>query len=382
MNTTLSSSQEAAKAQYEAFAIEQIAPIAKALDERKVNLSDFWHRVGQASLLGLAVPKEYGGQSLPFINVVLLSEAFAEYEPGLCLSLASHIALSELLAKFGTSLQKSRYLPLLARGESLGTLAIAEEQAGSDFKAVSSKVISEGDKLFLTGKKLWVVNGDLSPLCVVLARNEAEQLGLYLIDLAPAETLEVSGDTPKLGLRSASTNNVQFKRHPVHAEALLGGSEGGEADKQMQYALDVAKTLIAAGAVGLSGSALKLATDHARKREQFGAPIAQLQAIQWKLADICCETNAARLLTYRAAWSKDESAEHFRRDAAMCKSIATKVARVQSAEALQVLGAIGLTHDHPLERFYRDAKVMEIAEETSELQKQLIANELGVSSPL
>ena len=377
MNTTLNSAQQTAREQFDAFAREHIAPVAKDLDERKVNFTDFWHRVGQASFLGLSVPKEYGGQALPFLNVVLLTESFSQQEPGLSLSLASHIALSELLSKFGSSNQKSRYLPLLARGESMGTLAIAEEQAGSDFKAVSSKVTSEDGKLFLTGKKLWVVNADISGVCAVLARDEAEKLGLYLVDLTPGETLEVSGDRPKLGLRSASTNNVQFKKHPIHADALIAG-EGETAEKQMQYALDVAKTLIAAGAVGLSESALTHATEHARKREQFGAPIAQLQAIQWKLADISTETRAARLMTYRAAWAKDEEPGDFRRDAAMCKALATKVARVQSAEALQVLGAIGLTADHPCERFYRDAKVMEIAEETSELQKQLIANELGV----
>jgi alkylation response protein AidB-like acyl-CoA dehydrogenase len=146
----------------------------------------------------------------------------------------------------------------------------------------------------------------------------------------------------------------------------------------MHFALDIAKTLIAAGALGLTESSLVYASEHARKREQFGAPIAQLQAIQWKLADISTEMRAARLMTYRAAWAKDEETADFRRDAAMCKALATKVARVQSAEALQVLGAVGLTAEHPLERFYRDAKVMEIAEETSEIQKQLIANELGV----
>jgi alkylation response protein AidB-like acyl-CoA dehydrogenase len=379
MNTLLSSAQEAAKAQYTAFAVEHIAPIAKALDERKVNFSEFWSKVGHASLLGLSVPKEYGGHSLPFVNAVLLTEAFSEYEPGTSLSLASHIAVTEVLGKYGTAAQKSRYLPLLARGETLGTLAIAEEQAGSDFKAVGSKVVSEGGKLLLTGKKLWVVNADIASTCLVLALDEADELGLYFVDLAPASTLEISADRPKLGLRSASTNNVQFTNHPLHAEALLGGGEGDGAEKQMQFALDVAKTLIAAGALGLTESSLVLASEHARKREQFGAPIAQLQAIQWKLADISTEMRAARLMTYRAAWAKDEGIADFRKDAAMCKALATKVARVQSAEALQVLGAIGLTTDHPLERFYRDAKVMEIAEETSEIQKQLIANELGVT---
>lgn len=380
MITTLSSAQKSAKEQYETFATEHIAPIAKDLDDRKVNLTDFWHRVGQSSLLGISMPKEYGGLALPFLNVVLLTEAFSRFEPGLSLSLASHIGFAELLNKFGTDNQKSRYMSQLSRGESLGTFAIAEEQAGSDFKAVNAKVTEDGGKLYLTGKKLWVVNADLSPVCLVFALNDAQELGLYLVDLVPSETLEVSADRPKLGLRSAATPNVEFKKHPLHAESLLSGTATGDtAEKQVQYALDIAKTLIAAGAVGLSETALNLATEHARKREQFGAPIAQLQAIQWKLADTSTDLRAARLLTYRAAWAKDEMPSDFRKDAAMCKALATKVARSQSAEALQVLGAIGLADDHPLQRFYRDAKVMEIAEETSEIQKQLIANELGVT---
>jgi alkylation response protein AidB-like acyl-CoA dehydrogenase len=380
MITTLSSAQKSAKEQYDAFATEHVAPIAKNLEERSVNLADFWHRVGQASLLGISLPKEYGGLAMPFLNVALFTESVSHYEPGLSLSLASHIAFAELLNKFGTENQKSRYMSQLSRGESLGTFAIAEEQAGSDFKAVNAKITEENGKLFLSGKKLWVVNADLNPVCLVFALNDANELGLYLVDLVPAETLQISPDTPKLGLRSAATPNVEFKRHPLHSEALLGGTAATvTADKQVEYALDIAKTLIAAGAVGLTEAALNLATEHARKREQFGAPISQLQAIQWKLADASVELRAARMLTYRAAWAKDEMPGDFRKDAAMCKALATKVARAQSAEALQVLGAIGLASEHPLQRFYRDAKVMEIAEETSEIQKQLIANELGVT---
>jgi alkylation response protein AidB-like acyl-CoA dehydrogenase len=381
LNTTLSSVQQIAKGQYEKYAAEHIAPIAKALDERKIDQVELWRRVGQSGLLGLSAPKDYGGLGLPFFNVVLLCEAFSEHEPGLSLSLASHYAVLELLVKFGTDRQKSRYLPLLARGESLGTLAIAEETAGSDFKAVKSSVAEEDGNLFLSGRKLWVVNAEISSICIVLAVDASARLGLYLIDLQSSEALSISPDRPKLGLRSASTHNLDFSKYRLNPDSLLGEAElrgSDEAAKQVQYALDIAKTLIAAGAVGLSESSLSIATAHARKREQFGAPIAQLQAIQWKLADISCDTRAARMLTYRAAWSKDADHPGFRKNAAMCKSLATRVARVQSAEALQVLGAVGLSTDNPLERFYRDAKVMEIAEETSELQKQLIANELGV----
>jgi alkylation response protein AidB-like acyl-CoA dehydrogenase len=377
MNTTLSAEQQTAKNQYDQFASEFVQPIARQLDERTANLKELLQKAGQQGYLGLTVPKEYGGSGSSLVNAVLFAEAIAEHEPGLALSYASHLAAVELIIRYGTANQKSRYLPLLARGESLGTLATAEATAGSDFAAVRSQVTRAGTNL--NGKKVWVVNADISSLAVVSARNEQDQLGVYLVDMESAASLQISADHPKLGLRSASTNFVEFVDHGLHAEALLGGDGPALANEQIQFALDVAKVIIAAAAVGLSESSLRIARDHARTREQFGTSIGHFQAIQWKLADASCDIRASRFLTYRAACSKEENPKEFRRNAAMAKWLASKTARVQSGEALQVCGAIGLTTQSPLERFYRDAKVMEIAEETSELQKQLIANELGVS---
>jgi alkylation response protein AidB-like acyl-CoA dehydrogenase len=380
VNTILSSAQQAQKELYGAFALEHLAPISKSLEERRSSLKEFLQKAGQRGYLGITVPKEYGGPEGSFLNAILFTEALAQHEPGMGLTMASHTAVIEVLKKFGNDSQKSRYLPLLARGECLGSLAFSEAGAGTDFKAVSAKVWMEKGTPQLTGLKTWVVNADISSLLVVLAKDEANELVMHLVDMGAAATLKVATDKQKLGLRSASTNDVEFASHPLQVGSLIGAKGNDESViEQVLFAMDVAKVVMAAAAVGLVEGALDLAAAHAREREQFGQPIANFQAIQWKLADISAESRAARMLTYRAAWSKDESADEFRRDAAMCKSFAAKVARQSSGEALQILGAAGLSVDSPLERFYRDAKVMEISEGTSEYQKVLLTHELGIA---
>jgi alkylation response protein AidB-like acyl-CoA dehydrogenase len=380
VNTILSAAQQAQKELFAAFALEHLAPISKSLEERRSSLKEFLQKAGQRGYLGITVPKEYGGQEGSFLHAILFTEALAQHEPGMGLTMASHTAVIEVLKKFGSDSQKSRYLPLLARGECLGSLAFSEVGAGTDFKAVSAKVWMEKGLPLLTGLKTWVVNADISGLLVVLAKDEANQLSMHLVDMGPAATLKVATDKQKLGLRSASTNDVEFASHPLQVGSLIGAKGNDESvSEQVLYAMDVAKVVMAAAAVGLVEGALDVAAAYAKGREQFGEPIANFQAIQWKLADISAESRAARLLTYRAAWSKDEGPEEFRRDAAMCKSFAAKVARTSSGEALQVLGAAGLSTDSPLERFYRDAKVMEISEGTSEYQKVLLTHELGIA---
>lgn len=381
MNTILSSAQQAIKEQYQTFALEHLSPIARALETRQASLKEFLQKASQYGYLGISAPKEYSGQGLPFINTILLTEALAQHEPGLGLTLASHTACLELIKKFGNEKQKSRYLPLLAQGECLGTLAFVEAGAGTDFQAVSTKVSTVNGEPVLTGKKYWVANADISDLFITLARDEHDALVMYLIDKGEPATLKISADRGKLGLRSVATNDVEFVGHPLHSDSLIGAQGDEQAVKeQVLYALDIAKLVMAAAAVGLIEGALAIASAYAQERQQFGEPIGNFQAIQWKLADISAESRAARLLTYRAAWSKDESAEEFRRDAAMSKSFAARIARVQVAEALQILGAAGVSTDSPLERFYRDAKVIEISESTSEFQKVLLAKELGISS--
>lgn len=376
MNTFLSSEQETLLARFRAYVTEHIAPIAGDLDEGKRSQREALAALGQAGFIGTSVAKEYGGQGSPFINFVLLVEALAEYEPGLALSLAAHAQVVELLSKYGTDTQKSRYLPLLARGECIGAFALAEENAGSDYGSMATTVALKGDKCVINGTKTWVVNGSVANLAMVAGKDDHGKLSIWLVDFENAKNVEVGPDRKKLGLRSSATNDIKFNGVEVAADAILGSAE--KTEEAILDAHDVSKVVVSAAAIGLLNAALHHSVERAKSREQFGANIGKLQAIQWKLADMSADAGAAKLLTYRAGWSKDEAPEEFRKNAAMCKFYAAKTARVHSAEAVQIFGALGVSDDEPIEKMYRDAKVMEIAEGTSEIQKNIIAKEVGV----
>ncbi len=370
MNTFLSESQESQKEAYAAFAKEHVLPVANQLEDHSLNLKDFVQKLAQKGYLGIVVPKEYGGAGGNFIDLILFVEAISQFDAGLGLTLAAHYGVVELINKYGSDVQKSRYLPLLARGECIGALAINEQQAGTDFMAVTASTAGG----VLNGEKTWVVNGAIAGLFAVLARGESA-VEIRLVDSSADKTVSVGPDKSKLGLRSAATNDVKFDKHQLGKDSLIAE---GKAEEAIQLVMNVAKVIAGAAAIGVVESALEHSAEHARNREQFGQKISQFQGIQWKLADMSAESAAARLLTYRAAWSKDEKPEEFARDAAMSKLFAAKVARVHSAEAVQILGSLGIMSDNPVERAYRDSKVLEIAEGTSEAQKLSLVKELGI----
>ena len=375
MNTFLSPTQEALQQQYRTFASETVSPLAADLESHKICLRDFLQTLGQKGYLGISVPREYGGQGQTFLQSVLFVEALCQYEAGLGLTLASYQAVIEVLKKFGTDKQKSRYLPLLSRGEVLGTLAFTEENAGTDMFAVSSTLQADGDGFQLHGKKVFVVNGEMSGLHLVLAKTE-NALGLFLVDTAENPAVEVGANRSRMGLKSARANNVEYKGTKVSRDAQVSG--GKSVEFMAEFAMDVAKVVLSGAAVGLLRTCLEMAVEHARTRQQFGTNIGQFQGIQWKLADMVTESSGAELQVCRAAWALEEEPEKFATYAAMCKWFAAKVARFHSGEAIQVLGAAGLSEELPLERFYRDAKAMEICLGTSEAQKIQLVSELAI----
>jgi alkylation response protein AidB-like acyl-CoA dehydrogenase len=377
VNTHLSSEQASIKEKYHAFAREHVAPQVRGLESHSVCLKEFIQQLAQNGYLGISAPKEYGGQGQPFLFSALFAEAVGTQEPGLGLTLANHYAFIEVLKKYGTDTQKSRYLPLLSRGEALGTVAFSEEQAGTDYTAVGSVLSKEGDGFAFNGKKAWVVNGQLAGLALVLCKNvegESDSLAVCVIDCTDNEK-ECGPNIGRMGLKSAYVNHVEFKNRKLSSDARLSGAN---AEKIAAYALDVAKVILAASAVGLTFAALERALEHARNREQFGTKISQFQGIQWKLADMGTEAEGARMQLYRAAWSLDSEPEKLSTYAPMCKWYAAKVARQHSGEALQVMGASGLLEDEPLEKFYRDAKAMEICLGTSEAQKVQLVEALKI----
>lgn len=382
MNTFLSVAQVSVKEHYRRFAAEKVAPIARELESRSISVRHFLQGVGQSGYLGMTVPQEFGGQGAPFLNVALFVEAISEWEPGLGFTVAAHTAVIELIKHYGTDTQKSRYLPILARGEVFGSLAVGEDGAENDPYAVKSMAVRSGGQFTLSGKKVWVTNAELSGPMIVLARvadsasGEGSEPALLIVDAGGSSEIEISPDREKLGLRSAYTNDVEFDRLGLSAECLLGS--GSAAVEQVMFGTNIAKVLVAASAIGLAQAALHQAVNYARTHERFGKSMGQSQAIQWKLADHRADTEAARLQTYRAAWSADESPSEFNQHAAMCKWYAAKVARLHSSEAVQILGSDGVAGESLPARLYRDAKMMEVLEGTAELQKLVLVKELDI----
>jgi len=377
VNTFLSSGQLALQEQYLKFVAEQIAPLAMALDTEQVSSKEAMTLLAKGGYLGLTVPREYGGQGLGALELVLFAEALASASAGLALALASHYSVIELINKFGSDTQKSRYLSQMASGDLIGAQAFGEEMAGSDYKAVQTTASGDSSGCLLSGEKTWVVNGQMAGLVAVLAKSGTD-LAIFLVDGTPSSNIVVGPNKAKFGLRSAATCDLTFKDCKVSAENKLASGSTTDVEAQVDAVLNLSKTVVAAAAVGIADEALKFSAEHARTREQFGQPISKFQGIQWKLADHSVEAQAARLLTYRAAWSHGEEPGDFRKFAAMAKLFATKVARVHSGEAVQIFGMLGASPDSPVERLFRDGKLTEVFEGTSELQKVVLKEELGV----
>lgn len=372
MNTFLSSEQVQYQSSCKAFVDEKLclAGILKDLETSKEKQKEALSLIAQSGLIGTSLPHEYGGGGKSFVYAAILAEQLGMKDAGLSLVLANHLSACHLIWRYGTDEQKSRFLPLLSRGESFATLAFGEEQAGSDFSLVQTT--AESHKL--NGKKAWVVNGDLAHVALVLTRTNGKNQ-IWIVDLTSKSGVSVLKDRKKLGLKSASTTDIEFSSYVLDDKSALCQSE--DADDAIDYALSLSKVLLAAGALGICEQAIKYSVQRANEREQFGQAIGKFQAIQWKLADMSTETSAARLLTYRAAWSKDEAQEEFLKFAAMCKLFAARVARLYSGEAAQIYGTLGISEEEPMEKLYRDSKVIEVLEGTQEIQKNIVASHVG-----
>ena len=375
MNTFLSTSQKALQEQYIKFVEGVITPQAQDLDNGKACLKEVMSKFAQAGYLGITIPKEFGGQGGTLLDLVLLSEAVAEQAAGLSVALASHYSVVATLLKAGSDSQKSRYLPLLARGEMFGAQAFSEENAGSDLNAVETTFTADGSAFKLSGVKTWVVNAGLPALFAVLGHDKDNKLVCFIVDNSEASAIHVSERKAIMGFHSASIADVTFKDFAVPADNQLVCDCALDL---VNSALDVYKTVVAGAAIGLAQKALLLSADRANGRVQFGAPIAKNQGVQWKLADLSTQSSAARLLTYRAAWAQTAEADKFAQFAAMAKLFASRVARFHSGEAVQIFGMLGASSESPIERIYRDAKLTELFEGTSDLQKVIIKEKLGV----
>jgi alkylation response protein AidB-like acyl-CoA dehydrogenase len=350
------------------FADERIAPNAARWDREHRFPRALFSELGELGLMGVCVPEEHGGAGADFLAYVLVLEELSRGDAGVGVTVAVHTSAGTLpILNHGSAEQIAERVPPLAAGEELAAFALTESGSGSDAGAMRTRV-EQSHPPRITGAKQWITNGSYASSFVVFAK-EGERPSAFLVR-AGAEGFEVTREEEKLGLNSSSTADLAFEATP--AERL---GEPGNGMRVALRTLDGGRIGIAAQAVGIAQAAFELATGYAKERNAFGGPIARLGAIQHKLAEMQTEIEAARALTWRAARLKQAGRPHGV-EGAQAKLFASAVARRQTGEAIQILGGYGYTKEFPAERYYRDAKVTEIYEGTSEIQRLVIARAL------
>jgi butyryl-CoA dehydrogenase len=355
------------------FAQAEIEPKASEWDRAHGFPRELFGKLAELGFMGVCIPEEYGGAGADFLSYVLVLEELSRADAGVGVTVAVHTSAVTLpILGFGTDEQRSRFVPPLARAEAIGAFALTEPEAGSDAGSLRTAAAADGDGWAITGSKQWITNGGFGGTVLLFARTDPETPGpkgvsAFILD---GDQVRVTREEEKLGLNSSSTVDLAIEGARVGRDRLL--HEEGKGFNVAMSTLDGGRIGIAAQAVGIAQAAFDVAREYARERRQFGKPIADFQAIQWKLADMATEIDAARLLVHRAAWLKQEGRPHAEAGA-KAKLFASEVARRQTAEAIQVLGGYGYTKEFPVERYYRDAKITEIYEGTSEIQRLVIA---------
>ena len=372
MDFELSPEQREIQALARELAEAEIEPHAAAWDREHRFPRELLRRLAELGLMGVCVPEEYGGAGADFLSYVLVLEELSRADAGIGVTVAVHTSAATLpILRFGTDEQKEELVPPLATGERLGAFALTEPGSGSDAASMRARAEPDGEGWRLTGTKQWTTNATHAGTFLVFARSSAG-ISCFVVD-GGSEGLHVTPEAEKLGLHSSSTADLVLESVPVAAERLLG--EEGRGFRIAMATLDGGRIGIAAQALGIARAAFEAARAYALERRQFGKRIADFQAIQWKLADMATELDAARLLVYRAAFLRDRGEPHGE-EGAKAKLYASTIARRHAGEAIQILGGYGYTKEFPVERYYRDARVTEIYEGTSEIQRLVIARSI------
>jgi butyryl-CoA dehydrogenase len=376
MDFELSAEQREIQALARDFAHAEIEPNAADWDRQHAFPRDLLTKLGELGLLGVCVPEEYGGAGADFLSYILVLEELSRADAGIGVTVAVHTSAATLpILTFGTDEQRSRFVPPLARGEAIGAFALTEPGSGSDAGSLRTAAAPDGDGWRISGSKQWITNGGFGGTILLFARTDQDTPGprgvsAFVVD---GDRVEVTREEEKLGLNSSSTVDLVLEDVLVERDRLL--HEEGKGFTVAMATLDGGRIGIAAQALGIAQAGYDVAREYALERRQFGKRIADFQAIQWKLADMATEIDAARLLVYRAAWRKQQGLSHTE-EGAKAKLFASEMARRQTAEAIQILGGYGYTKEFPVERYYRDAKITEIYEGTSEIQRLVIARSI------
>lgn len=375
MDFTLAEHHELLRKTVREFARTEVLPHARAWDEKERFPREIVPRLAELGLLGVRIPEEYEGSGMDVTSYAVCVEEIARVDGSLALTVASHNGLGtgHILA-FGTEAQKKKYLPKAAKGEWLAAWALTEPGSGSDSAGLRTTARREGDKWVLDGTKMFITQGSVGGFCVVLARTNpdvAKQKGIsaFIVEHG-TKGFSASKHLEKLGCRSSDTVELTLDNVIVGDEQRVGEIDHGFTDTMK--ILDGGRISIAAMALGLGYGALDMAVTYAKDRKQFNKPIADFQAVQWMLADMKTELDAAQLLTYRAAWLADQG-RPFSKEASMAKLFASEASSRACNKALQIHGGYGYTREFTIERHLRDAKLCEIGEGTSEVQRMVIA---------
>src|SRR5918997_1140830 len=369
MNFLLSPQQRDIKERAAEFADREVAPHAAELDQQARVPFETVEKLAEAGFMGLCVPEELGGAGMDFLSYCLLIEEISRADAGVGVTLAVHTSAGTLpIVMFGTEEQKARWVPPLARGERTGCFALTEPETGSDASAIQTRAERVEGGYRISGHKQWVTNGRIAGTMILFARGP-EGVMAFVLGM-DAEGISFGKHAEKMGVISATTDDILFDNVFVPEEDRLG--EEGRGLRVALGTLDTGRIGVAAQAVGIAEAAFRYATDYAAGRTTFGKPIAEHQIIAFKLADMQTKIRAARLLTHEAAWMKDRGERHTEAGA-RAKLYASQVANEVTYDAVQVLGGRGYMKDHPVERHYRDARVTEIYEGTSEIQRLVIS---------
>ncbi|UJL46010.1 acyl-CoA dehydrogenase [Virgibacillus sp. NKC19-16] len=377
MNFQASEEQEMLRKMVRDFAKKDVEPTAAERDEEERFDRGIFDKMAELGLTGIPWPEEYGGIGSDFVSYCIAVEELSRVCASTGVTLSAHISLASWpIYTYGNEEQKKTFLNRLAIGEALGAYALSEPGAGSDVVSMKTAAKEDGNHYVLNGSKVWITNGGVADIYIVFAKTDADAkhkgISAFIVEKG-TEGFTFGKKERKLGIRSSPTTELIFENCRIPKENMLGAE--GDGFKIAMTTLDGGRNGIAAQALGIAQGALDASVDYAKEREQFGKPIAVNQGISFKLADMATEVEAARLLTYQAAWLESEG-KPYGKASAMSKLYAGDAAMRATVEAVQVFGGYGYTKDYPVERYMRDAKITQIYEGTNEIQRVVIGKML------
>jgi alkylation response protein AidB-like acyl-CoA dehydrogenase len=378
MDYLLTEEQKMARDMARKFADNELKPIADRLDREHTHSPEALKTLAEMGVFGVAVPVEYDGGGMDYVSYAMIVAEISRACGGTGTIVAAHNSLyCYPLLRFGTEDQKQQYLVPCASGRSIGCYALTEADAGSDPAAMRTTARLDGDSWVINGEKKFITNGNIADYCVFAASTDKSKgykgISQFVCDLRETPGFKVGRVEEKLGINASGTAELVFEDARVPKDNILG--EPGAGLRQMLETLDSGRISIASQALGIGRAVLEESIAYAGERSQFGKPIASFQAIQWKLADMATQLDAAELLIWRAAWLEDHGMP-FEKEAAMAKLFASDVAMQAAIEGVQVLGGYGYCKDYPMERHLRDVKITQIYEGTNEIQRLVIARNL------